>query len=640
VTAFLTFTIFGIVTGAIYAVAATGLVVTYSTSGIFNIAHGAIGMVMAFLYWELRVNHHWPTPIAIIVVVFIAAPLLGAVIERTLMRRLRGASVAQSLVVTVGLLVLLLGLGEAIWKPTTARELPPFFDPKKFKVFGAFVSWHNAITILVGIAVAVFLWFLLSRTRIGIAMRAVVDDRNLLSLNGARPDRVSMLAWAIGASLAAVAGILLAPLLQLNHIVLTLLVVNAYAAAMVGRLRSLPLTYVGALILGLAQSYYVGYVHLQSTWWIGLGPSIPTILLFAVLLLLPESRLRAARLAGAVAPRVPSRRMSATGAVTLVVVALVVSRFLGSGDIIRVGQGLAFALIMLSLVPLTGYGGQVSLCQMTFAGLGAFAMAKLGVNGSIVGLIVAAALAAGVGALIALPALRLQGLYLALSTMAFAALMDFMFFTNQHVFGNGGTLAVARLKIFGLHFTSERSYFVLLAAAFGGLSMLVMWMRRGQFGRRLAAMRDSQVACATLGMSLARTKLMVFMFSAAMAGLAGALYGGLKGSAGPIDFQMFQSLPILLLAVLGGITTASGALIGGLAFSFLGVLQAHFPSIGGLTYLLTGLGAISIGRNPNGLSFAISQRFRQLFPRFSPATTARPEPVFEEEVERVAASAG
>ena len=170
--------------------------------------------------------------------------------------------------------------------------------------------------------------------------------------------------------------------------------------------------------------------------------------------------------------------------------------------------------------------------------------------------------------------------------------------------------------------------------------MLVMWVRRGPFGRRLAAMRDSQVACATLGMSLARTKLLVFMLSAAMAGLAGALYGGLKGSAGPIDFQMFQSLPILLLAVLGGITTASGALIGGLAFAFLGVLQAHVPSIGGLTFLLTGLGAVSIGRNPNGISFMISQRLRRLFPRFSSETAALPEPVFDEEVERVAASAG
>jgi branched-chain amino acid transport system permease protein len=633
---FLAFTIIGIVTGAIYAIAATGLVVTYSTSGIFNIAHGAIGMLMAFMYWELRVNHHWPAPIALIVVIFFIAPALGAVIERVLIRRLRGASVAQALVVTVGLMVMLLGIGQSIWTPTTGRQLDLFFGQGGFRLLGITVTWHDLITIIAGVAVAIFLWFLLSRTRIGIAMRAVVDDRNLLSLNGARPDRVSMLSWALGASLAALAGILLAPVLQLNHLVLTLLVVNAYAAAMVGRLRSLPMTYVGGLALGLVESYAIGYIHLQG-WLIGLRPSIPTLFLFAALLLLPESRLRAARLAGAISPRVPTRKMSLLGGVILIGAAVVFSRVLGSGDLIRVGQGLAFALVMLSLVPLTGYGGQVSLAQMTFAGLGAFAMAKVGANGNIFGLVAAGGLAAAVGALIALPALRLQGLYLALSTMAFAVLMDNLFF--QNVLGNLGSVPVARLKFLGLHFESERVYFVLLAVAFALLSLLVIWVRRGSFGRKLAAMRDSQVACATLGLSLARTKLMVFMLSAAMAGVAGALFAGLRGAAGPTDFLMFQSLPILLLAVIGGITTASGALIGGLSFALLGVVQEKIPAIGGLTFLLVGFGALSVGRNPNGVSFQISQRIRQLFPSRFAQPESLPEPVYEEEVESVAASA-
>jgi branched-chain amino acid transport system permease protein len=616
-------------------------VVTYSTSGVFNIAHGAIGMVMAFLYWELRVHRHWPAPLALILVVLVIAPLVGAGIERTLIRRLRGASVAQTLVVTVGLMVFLLGVGFTIWSPQVGREMPPFFgNSARFRFGGVFVTWHQAITVIAGLAVALLLWLFLSRTRIGISMRAVVDDRNLLSLNGARPDRISMLAWALGASLAGLAGILLAPALQLNHLVLTLLVVNAYAAAMVGRLRSLPLTFVGGLALGLIESYVIGYVRLQG-WLVGLQPSIPTLFLFVVLLALPEARLRASRLSGAVTPRVPTRRMALTGAVVLVAAAVVVSRMLSSADLIRMGQGIAFALVMLSLVPLTGYGGQVSLCQMTFAGLGAFAMAKMGASGSPVGLILAAVLAAAVGALIALPALRLQGLYLALSTMAFAALMDNMFFSNAHVFGNFGSAAVSRVKFLGLHFDSDRSYFVLLAVAFALFSLLVIGVRRGRFGRRLAAMRDSQVACATLGLSLTRMKLMVFMLSAAMAGVAGALFGGLKGSAGPTDFVMFQSLPILLLAVIGGITTASGALIGGVGYAALLVLGSHVQSVNGLVFLITGLGAVSAGRNPNGIAFAISQRVRALTTRRE-RPELEPEPAFEEYEERegLAASAG
>jgi len=635
------FGIIGIVTGAVYAIAATGLVVTYSTSGIFNIAHGAIGMLMAFMYWELRIHRHWPAPVALILVLFVLAPLMGAVIERTLVRRLRGASVAQTLVVTVGLMVFLLGLGQTIWSPQIGREMPAFFgNGSRFKLGSVYVTWHQAITVIAGFAVALLLWLFLSRTRIGIAMRAVVDDRNLLSLNGARPDRISMLAWALGAMLASLAGILLAPALQLNHLVLTLLVVNAYAAAMVGRLRSLPLTFVGGLALGIIESYVIGYVKLQG-WLVGLQPSIPTLFLFVVLLALPEARLRTARLSGAVTPRVPTRRLSVAAAIALVAVAFVVSRLMSSADLIRLGQGVAFALVMLSLVPLTGYGGQVSLCQMTFAGLGAFAMAKMGASGSPLGLVFAAVLAAAVGALIALPALRLQGLYLALSTMAFAGLMDYMVFSNPHVFGNFGSAPVARLKIFGFHFGSDRNYFVLLAIAFALFSLLVVAVRRGRFGRRLAAMRDSQVACATLGMSLTRMKLMVFMLSAAMAGVAGALFGGLQGSAGPIDFQMFQSLPILLLAVIGGITTASGALIGGVGYALLLVLSSHFAAVSGLVYLLTGLGAVSAGKNANGVAFAISQRLRSLFaPRERPVTQAAPSFDEYEEREELAASAG
>lgn len=632
----LSFTIAGIVTGSVYAVGATGLVVTYATSGIFNIAHGAIGMLMAFTYWELRVNQDWPAPLALIVVVAVLAPVFGALIERTLMRTLRGSSVATSLVVTLGLMVGLIGVAQTLWDPTEARDLPGFFAPGGLQLGRVFVTWHEVITVFAGGAVALFLWLFLSRTRVGIAMRAVVDDRNLLGLAGARPDRVSQLSWAIGSCLAAVAGILLAPVLSLNVLVLTLLVVNAYAAAMVGRLRSLPLTFAGAMALGLVEAYVVGYVHLEG-WLLGLRPALPTLFLFIALLAVPEARLRAGRLVRSVTPRVPTVRASILGAVALIAVAAFAAATLERADLVRVGQGLAFGLVMLSLVPLVGYGGQVSICQMTFAGLGAFAMARLGGDGSIVGIVAAAALAAAVGGVVALPALRLQGLYLALSTMAFAVLMDSMVFPNTSVFGNLGSLPVGRLDLLGLSFDGERAYFVLLATAFAAFGLLVVWIRRGRFGRMLSAMRDSQVACATLGLSLARTKLTVFMLSAGMAGVAGALYGGLRGSAGPTDFQMFQSLPILLLAVVGGITSVSGALAGGLAYALLPVVQSRVPAIGGFIFLVTGVTAVAVGRNPNGIAFLIAQRLRALRP---PPPPPELEPVLAREVTSVAAPTG
>ena len=638
----LTYTILGIVTGAVYAIAASGLVVTYATSGIFNIAHGAIGMLMAFTYWELVINHGWPAWLGLIVVVIILAPLLGGLIERVLMRGLRNASVATSLTVTVGLMVGLIGLAQNIWDPQEGRALPEFFTRQKFGLGGVNVSYHQTVIALTGLSLAIFLYIVLNRTRTGIAMRAVVDDRNLVGMTGARPDRISMLSWAIGASMASVAGILLAPQLQMDVVVLTLLVINGYAAAMVGRLRNLPLTFVGAMVLGLIESYTIGFVELRGS-LIGLRSALPTVFLFVVLLAMPEARLRAGRLVGAVTPRVPSFRRSVIGAAILVTAAGVISRLLTEGNLIRAGEGLALAIIMLSLVLLTGYGGQVSLCQMSFAGVGAYAMAKVGGDGAVFGIIAAAALAAFVGALVALPSLRLQGLYLALSTMAFAVLLDYMFFPQEWVFGNLGALEVGRLDA-GLSFDNVRSYFVLLALAFGLFGMLVLRIRRGTFGRVLAAMRDSPVACATLGLSLTRTKLAVFMIAAAMAGVGGALYGGLKTSAGSTDFLMLQSLPLLLLAVIGGITSVSGALLGGILFALPSLMpdtKLFGLEMAKLQFLWVGIAAVTIGRNPNGVSFIISERVRKLLALKPRASAGIPEPVEPlEEVSEVAAASG
>lgn len=611
---FAAYTVAGLVTGSIYAVTASGLVVTYTTSGIFNFAHGAVGMLAAFSYWEFRVNQSWPAPIALIAVIFVIAPLLGALIERVLMRQMDRSQVVTSLVITIGLTVMLIGVSQGIWKPE-ARAMPEFFAGSGFDFLGTVVSWHQAITLILAAVVAVVLWYLLTRTRLGVAMRAVVDDRNLASLTGAQPSRISMLSWAIGSSLAALGGVLIAPVLQLDTIVLTFLVINAYAAAMVGRLRSLPLTFVGAFGLGLAEEYFKGYVDLGGLWQ-GLRPSLPALLLFAVLLLMPEERLRAnlGRSAGAKAPRVPSLRESLVGAGALVAAVGIASLFLESGDVQRVSVGLATGVVMLSLVLLTGYGGQVSLAQLTFAGFGAFAMAEWGGDGSIFGLVLAAAIAAPIGALVALPALRLQGLYLALATMAFAVMAVEMIFVDKRFFGFNASLPVGRLDLGPISFDGEVAYMMLVAGIFGLVGVFVLWIRRGPFGRVLSAMGDSPAACATLGLDLTRTKLAVFAISAAMAGLGGALLGGARSVAGPVDFIVLQNLPVLLLAVVGGITTVSGALIGGLALALLPLLQERIPDLAGIVFLLTGAAAVSLGRNPNGIAFFLSEAFGRFLP--------------------------
>src|SRR5579872_109403 len=624
---FLTFTIIGVFTGAAYAVAASGLVVTYSTSGIFNIGHGAIGMLMAFVYWQLVVGWNIPQPLALLLVVFVAAPVFGALVELVFVRRTRGNTLAVTLVVTVGLMVLLIGVALYEWSQKTAVA-PIFFKGHGFHLLGVNVSWHQAITVLVAIGLAGFLRVFLYRTRIGIAMRAVVDNRDLAALNGARPAWIGTFSWAFGSCLAALAGILIAPQLQLNVFNLTLLVVNAYAAAMFGRLRNLPLTFAGSLGLGLLGSYAVGYLPTSGFWGStamqGLRLSIPVIALFVVLLVLPSDTIEHGRLTmrrGVTA--VPTLQRSVVGGVCLVIAAVVAVSVIPSASLQQIGIGLAMSLILLSLVPLTGWGGQVSLCQMTFAGLGAFAMYKVGTGGSVLGLVAATALAGAVGAIIGLFTLRFRGLYLALATMAFAVAMDNMFFPAPSVFTFDGSVPIPRPSLFGLHVNGQHAYVIFLAVVFALLSIGLLALRRGPFGRVLSASKDSQAACVTLGLNLTTTKLAVFALSAGMAGVAGALLGAMRTVAGTLDFQMEQSLPVLLLVVLYGVTTTSGALFGGLSLGVIQIFANRYPSLANnLEFLTTGLAGITLGSYPDGLVPGLAERFRRLVPGLASEPTA------------------
>jgi branched-chain amino acid transport system permease protein len=227
----------------------------------------------------------------------------------------------------------------------------------------------------------------------------------------------------------------------------------------------------------------------------------------------------------------------------------------------------------------------------------------------------AVALAGAVGGLIALPALRLRGLYLALATLAFAVMMDNMFFPTSIAFTYNGSVHINRPSIFGLHVNSDASFVVFLAVVFALLAVGLLAMRRGPFGRLLLAMKDSEAACATLGLSLTATKLAVFSLSAAIAGLGGALYGAMVTQTGGNDFLSEQSLPILLLAVIGGMATTSGPLLAAMGYALVGnLLQPHLQSVPNLAFGLTGLAAIGIALNPDG---AVPQMARVLRSRFS-----------------------
>src|SRR4051812_25759843 len=600
VSTLLALTVAGLVTGCIYALTASGLVLTYTTSGISNFAHGAIGMISAFFYWQVVEWGVPPLP-AFLLTVLGLAPAMGVIIERALIRRLHNASLEVTLTVTVGLLLLLIALANTVWDARTARRVLPFFGGHQVTVGGVIVSYHQLVVIAAAIAVPLGLWAFLRLTRTGVAMRAVVDDRELAALTGASPSTVGMLGWALGASLAGLAGVLLVSQVELNAITLTLLVINGYAAAVMGRLSNLPLTIAGGLLLGVLQSLAIGYVTIS--WLNQVQTSIPMVFLFIALLIAPPTRLRVGQLAPLAAPRVPRAARSYEAAAAFLVVAGIVTLVLPAGRVNAFTHGMAVAIILLSLVPMVGYGSMVSLCQLTFAGIGCVAMAKTG--GSPLGLLVAVLAPAAVGLLIALPTMRLRGLYLSLATLAFGYAMDDNFFSNASVMTQTLGLPVPR----PLGIDNARGYLFFVTAAFTVCALGVLALRRSTLGRRLVALGDSPAGCATIGMGIRSTKLGIFALSAGLAGLGGALMGGQEGVVGYTDFPLLLSLTLLLMAVVWGVRTISGVLLAALMLELIPMLNGHLGAVGdSVLPLLVGLGAVGLGKNQNGIVGAVLEK--------------------------------
>jgi branched-chain amino acid transport system permease protein len=411
----------------------------------------------------------------------------------------------------------------------------------------------------------------------------------------------------------------------LNIITLTLLVINGYAAALFGRLKSLPRTAVGGVALGLIVQYAKGYFPTSGP-LATLEPALPMVFLLLMLIISPPARLRTATLSGSYVPTVPSLRESLVVGGAFLGICGFLAGALSSEHLLIGATAFTLAIALLSLVLLTGYGGLASLSQLTFVGLGGYVMGTWG-GGSLVGVLLAVLVAAAVGAAVALPTLRLRGLYLALATFAFGTAMDTVFF--EHRIGSGGSKSVPRLHLPLVSTRSDQAFFLVCAVAFAACAIGVLAIRRGRYGRQLTALNDSPAACATLGVNVNVTKLTVFAVASGLSGLGGALFGGVGEGISPGDFTAIGSLALLLALRIGGVSTVTGALFGALTVALFPTLQNHVPSIPNLSYLLTGLAAVSIGRDPDGFGGQVSRLGERI--RARGAARQRPEPLEVEE---------
>jgi branched-chain amino acid transport system permease protein len=571
---------------------------------VFNFAQGAVGMIAAFGYWELVTAHHVPVLVALVIILILGASIAGAFVERVLMRRLHGASAERPVMVTLGLMVILTGLAAIIWSPSTQRTVGYMINGQ-FRLVGINIEYQYVLIIGVAIAVAIGLRALFYGTRTGYALRAVVDDPELVAMSGASPNRMSQYGWILGFMMAALAGVLLASTQTtgLNIEAMTLLVVSGYAAAIVGRLKNIAVTFIAAVGIGLLENYVVNYVlpHLSQSFVPDVTVALPMVFLFIALVMLPSVRLRAVgRLTTMRAPRVPSGMESLVAGAVFFVVAVAAAlafdntEFKGTTVLTLGGVVMTLGIVGLSLVLVTGYSGQVSLCQFSFMGIGAFVMGKVAGGGSLLGLVAATAVCAAVGALIALPTIRLRDLYLALATFAFADAVANGFFTDTHIYGSGG-VNIGRIVLPSLSFGGDAAEFLMVSAFFVLAAWMVLAIRRSLFGRRLVALNDSPAAYATVGLNIGFTKVAVFAIAAGMAGLAGALYGTVQQTVGTSDFDIFPGIIFVLFVTIWSIRTVSGAFLAALTYV---VLNQLWPSGLGL---FAGVGIILIGRAAGGI---------------------------------------
>ncbi|HEY2214102.1 MAG TPA: ABC transporter permease [Acidimicrobiales bacterium] len=628
------FVVIGVFTGSIYGLAAMGVVLTYKTVGVFNFAYGALAMFCAFTYWELHDNWGLTAWIAMPILFLVVAPALGIVLE-LLFRPLAGLATEVQIVVSLGVLAALEALVPLIYG-TQDRQLQAILPTSTF-VLGSHlhVGYDQLGNLIISLSMAALLWALLRHTAFGRSTRAVVDNPDLSDLIGLHGDNVRRVAWILSTVFAALVGILISPSQGLDVNELVLVVIYAFAPAVLGRLVSLPWAYGGGVLLGVAGSILSKYANSGTV--SNVEAALPYLALF-VLLIVMGSRLKEV---GATSKRLststststtPSPRFSfgwslahqmtradrppgggilnrraGMGAVGLVLAALVPLAVPGP-RLIEVTAALIYALIALTLVVLTGWAGQISLCQFSFVGVGAFTAGHLaGAHGQhfLFAVLIGMLLAAPLGIIVGLVSLRLSGLYLALATLAFALIMDNVVFNRSDVSGGLTGITVPRPHFFGLSFTGRASLYELVVVVFGTVAILAYALRNGPVGRRLHILRDSPLAASTLGVNLTVTKLVVFVICGMVAAVGGAFYGALQQSITPIDFMWSTSLTLLLLVVLGGRSVISGALIAGGVYAVQ--LLPIPPKVAQIIPLGIAIGVIGLAQEIDG-TIALTRR--------------------------------
>jgi sulfate-transporting ATPase len=607
-----------------FAMFALGISVIYRASRVLNLAHGAMAMFPAYVYYSL-VQAGIPMWAGLPAGVASGA-LLGVAVERIFVRRLRPQGPTAQTVGTVAVTGLLIAIAAKLWgtSPTLA---PAVFPEGQIEVAGAAVRYGDLGLFAVGLIVSGAAFAFFKFTEVGLAMRGSAQNRRAASLMGVDPDMAAAGAWALGGGLAALAGILLAAVTSLDPYNLSLQVLPAFVAALIGGLESLLGAIAGAALAGLLFGIVPALAKLPVIGGVLRYSGATQLVLTALALVVMAIRGR--RFSGAEASE---SGLSADGSETrartvklgrrhlIALVALLAWPWLAPFSALGTSLlAMELALIAISLVVLIGWVGQISLAQASFVGVGALVTAMVSRSwglGFPVNVVVGAAAAGLAATALGVMALRVRGLYLAVATLIFAWMADQFLFPSPWLGAGTGssTLPDQRYGVAGsfpsFDFTSRRTLYFVMLAIIVLVTAALANMRDTRTGRAFFAVRGSEMAAASLGIDVIRYKLVAFAVSGVLAGLGGSLLMLEQRTVVPSQFLFTVSLQYLSIAVVGGLTSLGGAIAAGGVFAALNELFFRVPALAGwLEIVSAGLLAVVLLVQPGGLA-AMARQLR------------------------------
>jgi len=610
------FAILGLGLGAVYALVAQGIVLIYRGSGVVNFAHGMSAGAAGYVYFELHQNSGWPVVVSIAAAVLFAAAI-GAVMQLLVMRPLRHSSPLTRVIATIAVLSILLEIGQLRYG-SAPLFVQPFLGSGVIDLGGTAAVGVSRIWLFgTACVLTLVLWLVYRFTAFGLATTAVAENERTARALGVSPDRVELANWVAGSAIAGLAGVMLAPIVSLTVADTGLLVLPALAAALLGGFRSFPLTLVGGLGIGIAEAEMARYVSTP-----GWSKATPFLVIVAVLVV----RGRALPLRGHVLERLPAiglPRLGAASRAALLAVGFGLLFVLSDTGVSALTTSLIFGTICMSVVVVTGYAGQLSLAQFALAGMGAFIASRLA-DGA--GFPFVPALLAGVlgtvpvGLLVAIPALRTRGINLAIATMGLALAIYQLVLSNSAYTGGLAGTTVDSPTVLGWSvdpIEHPHRYAGVALVAFTFAAIVVANLRRGRTGRRLIAVRANERAAAALGIDVVGAKLYAFAVSSGIAALGGVLLAFRQPNVLFNQFDVFGSIQIVVLTVLGGAGFVLGGVLGGL-FATGGLLAAigdEFIDFNRIAALVAGVGLlVTIIAQPDGVA-AILVRARRRLPR-------------------------